>query len=43
MDEVCMVLLARACGNGVFKPNVVEKSVLGVQKTLRFMGISVKK
>ena len=43
MDEICMVLLARACGNGVFRPNVAEKSVLGVPKTLKFIGMSVKK
>ena len=43
MDEICMVLLARACGNGVFRPNVAEKSVFGVQKTLKFIGMSVKK
>ena len=42
MDEICMVLLARACGNGVFKPNVAEKSVFGVQKTLKIIGISIK-
>ena len=33
-----MVLLARACGNGVFRPNVAEKSVLGVPKTSKFVG-----
>ena len=43
MDEICMVLLARACGNGVFKPNVAEKSVYGVPKTIKIVGISVKK
>ena len=43
MDDICMVLLARAGGNGVFKPNVAEKSVSGVPKTFKFMGISVKK
>ena len=42
MDEICMVLLARACGNGVFRPNVAEKSVLGVRKTLKFIETSVK-
>ena len=42
MDEICMVLLARAYGNGVFRPNVAEKSVFGVPKTLKFIGISVK-
>ena len=29
MNEIYMVLLARAGGDGVFKPNVAEKSVLG--------------
>ena len=43
MDEICMVLLARACGNGVFRQNLAEKSVFGVQKTAKFVGISVKK
>ena len=37
MDEICMVLLARACGNGVFRPNAAEKSVFGVQKTSKFV------
>ena len=36
MDEICMLLLARAGGNGVFKPNVAEKSVLGFPKTSKF-------
>ena len=43
MSEICMVLLARACGSGVFYPNVAEKSVFWFQKTLNFVGISVKK
>ena len=43
MDEICMVLLARACGNGFLRPNVAEKSVFGVPKTLKFIGMSVKK
>ena len=33
MDEIYMVLLARACENDDLKPNVAEKSVLRVQKT----------
>ena len=32
MDEIYMVLLARACGNGDFRPNVAEKSVFGSEK-----------
>ena len=32
MDEICMVLLARACGNGDFDPHVAEKSVRAVEK-----------
>ena len=43
MSEICMVLLARACGNLVLRPNIAEKSVFGVQKILKFTGISVKK
>ena len=42
MDEICMVLLARACGNGVFRPNAVEKSVFGVQKTSKFIDFRSK-
>ena len=43
MDEICTVLLARACGNKVFGPNVAEKSLFGVRKTLKLVGISVQK
>ena len=43
MDEIYMVLLARACGNGVFRPHVAEKSFFGVQQTLKILGMSVKK
>ena len=32
MNEIYMVLLARAGGDGVFKPNVDEKSVLRSKK-----------
>ena len=35
-------LLAQARGNGVVMPNVAEKRVSGVQKTLKFNEISVK-
>ena len=35
-------LLAQARGNGVVMPNVAEKPVFGVQKTLKFNEISVK-
>ena len=42
MDEIYMVLLARACGNGDFRPNVADKSVFRVQETLKIIGISVK-
>ena len=35
-------LYARARGNGVVMPNVVEKRVFGVQKALKFHDISVK-
>ena len=45
MDEIYMVLLARACGNGVPRPNVAEKSVFGVPKTPKIhrnVGLKVK-
>ena len=32
MNEIYMVLLARAGGDGAFKPNVAEKSVLRSKK-----------
>ena len=42
MDEIYMVLLARACGNGDLKPNVAEKPVWGILKTKRIVGFSIK-
>ena len=42
-DEMCMVLLALPYGDEDVKPNIAEKSVLGVRKTLKFIGISVTK
>ena len=41
-DEMCMVLLALPYGDEDVKPNITEKSVFGVRKTLKFMGTSVK-
>ena len=41
MNCACF-LLAQARGNGVVMPNVAEKRVFGVQKTLKFNEISVK-
>ena len=41
MNCACF-LLAQARGNGVVMPNVAEKLVFGVQKTLKFDEISVK-
>ena len=41
MNCACF-LLAQARGNGVVMPNVAEKLVFGVQKTLKFNKISVK-
>ena len=35
-DELCMFLLAQARGNGFVLPNVAEKRVFWVQKTLKF-------
>ena len=41
MNYACF-LLAQARGNGAVMPNVAEKQVFGVQKTLKFNEISVK-
>ena len=41
MNCACF-LLAQARGNGVVMPNVAEKRVFGVRKTLKFNEISVK-
>ena len=41
MNCACF-LLAQARGNGIVMPNVAEKRVFGVQKTLKFMESSVK-
>ena len=41
MNCACF-LLAQARGNGAVMPNVAEKLVFGVQKTLKFKEISVK-
>ena len=41
-DEMCMVLLALPYGDEDVKANIAEKSVFGVRKTLKFIGISVK-
>ena len=41
MNCACF-LLAQARGNGVVMPNVAEKRVFGVQKTLKFNEIAVK-
>ena len=41
MNCACF-LLAQARGNGVVMPNVAEKYVFGVRKTLKFNEISVK-
>ena len=41
MNCACF-LLAQARGNEVVMPNVAEKSVLGVRKTLKFNEISDK-
>ena len=42
MNCACF-LLAQARGNGVVMPNVAEKQVLGVQKTLKFNDFLFKK
>ena len=42
MMNCACVLLAQARGNGVVMPNVAEKFVFGVRKTLKFNEISVK-
>ena len=41
-DEMCMVLLALPYGDEDVKPNIAEKSVFGVRKTLKFIETSVK-
>ena len=41
MNCACF-LLAQARGNGAVMPNVAEKRVVGVQKTLKFNKFSVK-
>ena len=41
MNCACF-LLAQARGNGVVMPNVAEKQVVGVRKTLKFNEMSVK-
>ena len=41
-DEMCMVLLALPYGDDDVKPNIAEKSVFGVRKTLTFVETSVK-
>ena len=41
MNCACF-LLAQARGNGVVRPNLAEKLVFGVRKTLKFNEISVK-
>ena len=40
--EMCMVLLALPYGDEDVKPNIVEKYVFGVSKTLKFIETSVK-
>ena len=42
MMSCACFLLAQARGNGVVMPNVAEKRVFGVQKTVKFDTISVK-
>ena len=41
-DDMCMVLLALPYGDEDVKPNIAEKSVLGVRKTFKFIETSVK-
>ena len=41
-DEMCMVLLALPYGDEDVKPNIAEKSVFGVRKTLNFIETWVK-
>ena len=41
-DEMCMVLLALPYGDEDVKPNIAEKSVLGVRKTSKFIETSVE-
>ena len=42
MMNCAFFLLAQARGNGVVMPNMAEKSVFGIQKTLKFNQISIK-